>query len=74
MVFLAESSRIYLWNTPLTLVDKNLNGIFFGGLLTVFADFVASCAAEVLHKPYSLLLEENLRVFAAHLVFIFLVV
>ena len=71
---MAKPFDLNLWNAPLTLIDKNLNGILIVGLLTVFAYFMAIRAHEVLHEPNAFLLEHNMRVLGAHLVFIILVV
>ena len=71
---MAKPFDLNFWNAPLTLIDKNLNGILIVGLLTVFADFMAIRAHEVLHEPNALLLKHNMRVLGAHLVFIILVV
>ena len=71
---MAKPFNLNFWNAPLALIDKNLNGILFVGLLTVFADFMATRAHEVLHESNAFLLEHNMRVPGAHLVFIILVV
>ena len=76
-IFLAKPFYLSFRNTPLALVDKNLNGIWVGGLLTIFANFInfmAFRAHELLHETYAFILKHNVRVLGTHLVFKFIMV